>query len=189
MKAVAFAPSQDTFHVKDLPVPEPGPGDVLIRVDACGLNPVDAKIVRWKSAVPDMNDNWVPGLDVSGTIAAVESEVADWKVGDRVLYHGNMFRPSGGFAEYAIHRAATLTAHPDVAATDAAATPCAGWTAWRALVDRLRITPDDTLLIGGGSGSVGGFAVQIAKAVGVRTIIATCSSRNRDYVESLGATH
>ena len=162
---------------------------MLVRVDACGLNPVDAKIIYWKKTAPDMNDHWVPGLDVSGTIAAVGSRVADWTVGDRVLYHGNMLRPHGGFAEYAVHRAATLVAHPAVSATDAAATPCAGWTAWRGLVDRLRITPDDTLLIGGGSGGVGGFAVQIAKAIGVRTIVATCSAKNRDYVKSLGATH
>ncbi len=189
MKAVTFDPHTNRFSLAELPVPEPGPDEVRVRIEACSLNPVDAKIINWKTQARDMNSSWVPGLDVSGSIDTVGTDVTDWKPGDRVLYHGNMYRPHGGLAEYAIHRAATLIAHPDVPAIIAAATPCAGWTAFRALKDRLAVNEESILLISGASGSVGGFAVQVAKALGVKTIIATCSSANSEYVKSLGATH
>ena len=189
MKALTYHPRQDAFFIADLPLPEPAAMDVLVNVEATSLNPVDAKIGLWKSRVPGMPDTWVPGLDVAGRIAAVGSEVRDWKIGDRVLYHGDMLRPHGGFAEYAIHDARTLTPHPDLPAAEAAATPCAGWTAWRSLHDTLHAGEGDSILITGGSGGVGGFAIQIARYAGVHPIIATCSGRNRDYVLSLGATH
>ena len=105
MKALTFNPTNDTFAIRDLPVPTPGPGDVLVKVAACGLNLVDAKITRWKAMVPDMDADWTPGLDVSGEIVQVGAGVEGWKAGDRVLYHGNMFRPHSGLAEYAIHKA------------------------------------------------------------------------------------
>lgn len=188
MKAVTFDPATDRFSLRTLSEPECGPEDVLVKVLACGLNPVDSKIVSWKQAATGMNSDWVAGLDVAGEIHAVGGAVADWKVGDRVLYHGNMFRPCGGFAEYAVHRAATLLPLPDLDATLAAATPCAGWTAYRAMVDKLNLKPQDSLLIAGGSGGVDGFSIQIAASLGVRTIIATCSAANAEYVRSLGAT-
>lgn len=188
MKALTFNPATDTFAIRDLPVPTPGLDDVLVKVAACGLNPVDAKIVRWKAMVPDMGADWTPGLDVSGEIVQVGAGVEGWKPGDRVLYHGNMLRPHGGLAEYAIHKADTLIAHPPVSSPVAAAAPCASWTAWRALHDKLRLQQGHSLLVTGGSGGVGGFAIQIAKDVGVRQIITTCSAKNHAYVLSLGAT-
>ena len=187
MKALTFDPASDAFAVRDLPVPTPGPSDVLVKVAACGLNPVDAKIARWKAMAPDMNADWTPGLDVSGEIVLAGEGVEGWKAGDRVLYHGNMLRPHGGLAEYAIHKANTLIAHPPVSSAVAAATPCAGWTAWRALHDKLRLEKGHSLLMTGGSGGVGGFAIQIAKDLGLRQIIATCSAKNHAYVLSLGA--
>ena len=105
-----------------------------------------------------------------------------------MLYHGNMLRPHGGFAEFAVNDARTLVRHPDVPAALAAATPCAGWTAWRALVDKLHASDKDTLFIAGGAGGVGSFAIQIARALGVRRVITTASAENHDYVRSLGAT-
>ncbi len=189
MKALTFDPAVDGFTIRTLPVPTPGPGDVLVKVAACGLNPVDSKIPLWKDMVPDMDDRWTPGLDVSGEVVATGAGVPGWKTGDLVLYHGNMLRPHGGLAEFAIHKAATLIPHPKVAPAVAAATPCAGWTAWRALHDKLRLTDGHSLLVTGGSGGVGGFAIQIARAIGVRAIITTCSAKNHDYVHSLGATH
>ena len=71
MRAVTFDPATDRFLLRDLPEPTVTGKDVLIRVDACGLNPVDAKIIHWKTAVPSMSDTWVPGLDVSGHVVAV----------------------------------------------------------------------------------------------------------------------
>lgn len=66
---------------------------------------------RWKTMAPDMDADWTPGLDVSGEIVEVGARVANWKVGERVFYHGNMLRPHGGLTEYAIHKAETLIPH------------------------------------------------------------------------------
>ena len=171
MTSLTFDPATDEFSLRELPVPSPGPRDVLVKVMACGLNPVDAKITGWKEMVPDMDASWTPGLDVSGEIVALGSGVSEWKIGDGVLYHGNMLRPHGGLAEYAIHKA-----------------PCAGWTAWRALHDKLRLASAHSFLVTGGSGGAGGFAIQIARDLGGKQIITTCSAKNHDYVFSLGAT-
>ena len=190
MRALTFDPSTDRWTLQSLPAPEAHGHDVLIQVEACGLNPVDAKIALWKGAATDMDDRWVAGLDVSGEVVAVGEDVTDWQVGDRVLTHGNMFRPHGGLAELTVQDARTLVPHPaGVEAATAAATPCAGWTAWRALHDRLRLTAADSLLVAGGSGGVGGFALQVARNAGLRTVIATTSARNADYARSQGATH
>ncbi len=189
MRALTFDPRGEQWRLRSLPVPTFGGHDVLVRVEACGLNPVDAKIAMWKSAVEEMNENWVAGLDVAGEIAAVGESVTGWQVGDRVLTHGNMFRPHGGLAQFTVQDARTLVPHPvGIGAAAAAATPCAGWTAWRALHDRLRVTAADTLLVAGGSGGVGGFALQIAKDAGLRSVIATTSARNVEYAVSLGAS-
>ena len=121
MRALTFNPHQDQFHMADIPVPKPGDSDVLVKVEACGLNPVDAKIRLWKSMVPAMDETWVPGLDVSGHIVEIGKDVKGWNVGDRVLYHGNMFRPHGGLAEYAIQDSQTLISHPNLPAEAAVA--------------------------------------------------------------------
>lgn len=189
MKAVTFNPISDQFVVKEIDIPVPAKGEVLVKVLACGLNPVDAKIIHWKNSAAQMNNSWIPGLDVAGEILAVGEAVSHWKVGDKVLYHGNMFQPNGGFAEFAIHNANTLLPHPKVSSVVAAATPCAGWTAWRAIVDKLSVQKHDSLFIMGASGGVGSFAIQIAKLLNVEKIIACCSTQNHEYVMSLGATH
>ncbi len=188
MKAVTYNPATDDFVVQEVTPPVPETGDVLVKVHACGLNPVDAKINFWHGAAPNMSALWVPGLDVSGEIVALGDDVEGWRVGDRVLYHGNMFRPNGGFAEYAIQEASTLVAHPKLSPKEAAATPCAGWTAWRSLVNKLRIQEYDSIFIAGGSGGVGSYAIQIARYFGVKTIITTSSVKNHDFLLSLGAT-
>lgn len=113
--------------------------------------------------VPDMDDTFVGGLGVSGEIVAMGSAVSSWRVGGRVLYHGNMRRPFGGFAEYATHDSRTLTTHPDVSDTLAASTPCAG--------------------------GVGTFAIQIARRFGVNTVIATASADKHNYIQQPGCTH
>ena len=189
MKAITYSKDRDRFVMQTLPLPPiKSPYDVRVKVHAVGLNPVDAKIHHWHTMVPDMDDQFVGGLDVAGEICAVGDAVTDWKVGDYVLYHGDMRRAHGGFAEYAIQDARTLIAHPNVASTLAAATPCAGWTAYRALVDKLHV-PHNSLLIMGGAGGVGSFALQLARRFDVETIIATGSAEKHNYLRSLGATH
>src|SRR3954469_4425784 len=188
MKTLAYDPASDRFSLLEQPPPIPAEHDVLVRVHACGLNPADAKINLWQRSAPGMKAGWVGGLDVSGEIVALGSAVTSWSVGDRVLYHGDMFRPHGGFAELAIQDARILVAHPAVAPELAASTPCSAWTAWRALVDKLHASNNDSIFIAGGAGGVGSFALQIARLLGVRRLITTASAANHEYVRSLGAT-
>ncbi|WP_371372321.1 zinc-binding dehydrogenase [Thalassotalea aquiviva] len=189
MKALSFDPSTDTFDLIDKPIPEPSDYDVLLQVNACGLNPVDVKITQWKSLVPNMHAQWVPGLDVSGTVIAKGRYVTQWQIGDNVLTHGDMLKEHGGFAQYSVQDARSCIVHPNVDSAVAAATPCAGWTAWRALVDKLRCRKGQSVFIAGGSGGVGSFAVQIAAYFQLKPIIASCSKGNFDFVKSLGADH
>ncbi len=188
MKALTFNPKNNLFSISKLPIPAIEGTDVLVKVDACGLNPVDAKISLWKLMVQGMDETWVPGLDVSGHIVKVGNKVKRWKPGDQILCHGDMFRPHGGFSEYTVQDADAIIPHPDVAPEVAAATPCAGWTAWRALNDKLKAGEHRSILITGGSGGVGGFATQIASYFNLEKIIVTCSASNHRYVAGLGAT-
>lgn len=189
MKAITYQKTTDSFSLKILPQPKcETEFDVVVKVFAVGLNPVDAKINLWTGMVDNMSDNFVGGLDVSGEIVEVGSKVKDWKLGDQVLYHGNMRRHNGGFAEYAVQDSRTLVAKPNVSHEIAAATPCAAWTAYRALHDKLKVMKCKSIFIAGGAGGVGSFAIQLAKLAGVEKIITTCSQSKRHYVTNLGAT-
>ena len=175
-----------SLHVGELPVPEPGAGEIRVKVHAAGLNPVDYKLAGRG------NENWkwphVLGLDVAGVIDAVGAGVVQWKTGDRVFYHGDLSR-AGGFAEYAVTTAHTTARIPEnVGFVDAAAIPCAGLTAYEAVVRRLDVQPGHIVWMQGGAGGVGGFAVQICANIGA-TVITTASERNHEFVKSLGATH
>ncbi|GGA74955.1 alcohol dehydrogenase [Neiella marina] len=187
MQAVSYSPEDDLFHLRELPTPQlETEYDVLVTVQAVGLNPVDSKINLWQGMVAGMTNEFVGGLDVAGEIVAKGDAVTCWQVGDKVLYHGNMRRHHGGFAEFAVHDSRTLTPLPNVTPEVAAATPCAAWTAWRAL-EKLSARGADSILITGGSGGVGGFAIQLAQHFGIGQIITSCSAANHPYVKSLGA--
>ncbi|MEZ9633007.1 zinc-binding dehydrogenase [Vibrio cyclitrophicus] len=190
MKAITYQKTTDTFILKTLPKPSiENEFDVIVKVFAAGLNPVDGKINNWASLVDNMDDNFVGGLDVSGEIVEVGAEVSNWEVGDQVLYHGDMRRHSGGFSEFSVHDSRTLIRKPNVSHEIAAATPCAAWTAYRALHDKINIIGCESLFIAGGAGGVGSFAIQLAKIAGVKSIITTSSEAKHSYVKSLGATH
>ncbi|MEV1009443.1 zinc-binding dehydrogenase [Streptomyces sp. NPDC049881] len=176
--------SPDTLRLADLPVPEAGPGQVRVRVEACGLNPVDYQIAG--GGHPQWEWPHVLGLDVAGTVDAVGEGVTQVRVGQRVAFHGDLRRP-GGFAEFAVADADVLAPLPDdLDAVTAAALPCAGMAAYQAVFRRLHVTAGRTVLVTGGAGGVGGFAVQLAAGVGAR-VIATSSAGNAAYVRQLGA--
>ncbi|GIM45424.1 alcohol dehydrogenase [Collibacillus ludicampi] len=176
--------SPETLRMADLPKPEPGPGEIRVRVLAVGLNPVDYKLAA--DGYLGWNYPFVLGLDVAGIVDALGEGVTEWSVGDRVFYHGDLSKP-GGYAEYAITTAHTAARIPNgVSFTEAAALPCAGMTAYQALHRKAHIHAGETVLIQAGAGGVGGFAVQLANRSGAR-VITTCSARNRDYVLRLGA--
>jgi NADPH:quinone reductase-like Zn-dependent oxidoreductase len=207
MKASVYHLQSGTWTVEENhPLPLPEADEIRVKVLATALNPVDAKVGNWKGMLPPGTENIVLGLDVCGQVDAVGSDVSHIEVGDYVLYHGRMFKGNGGFAEYAIHDALTAIVLGKELPADAillAATPCAAWTAHRALYDKLHIPrigatavtqsadeeeEEKVLCIVGASGGVGCFALQLAKLSGVKRIIAVCSKKNFDQVMKLGAT-
>ncbi len=158
--------------------PEPGEGEVLIRVRAASVNPVDWK---YRRGYVDRPLPAVLGSDVSGTVESSRAE--GFAEGDEVF--GMV--ASGGYAEFATASAAAIAKKPDgVTHEQAAAIPVAGMTAWQALFDRGALERGQTALIAGAAGGVGHFAVQFARHAGVRAI-GTGSARNRDFVLGLGA--
>lgn len=189
MRALTYNVNQDQFELNDLPIPDPKDNEVLVKVQACALNPIDSKIFNWHTLVPNMGTDFIVGLDVVGQITKLGSSVSQYKVGDQVLFHGDMLSKHGGLAEYTIQPATAMLHLPsNIPVSVAASSPCTGWTAWRALVDRLKIQDKESIFISGASGGVGSFAVQIAKYFGVKNIIASCSASHMDYVKCLGAS-
>lgn len=173
------------LHMATMPVPEPGPGDVRVKVLAASLNPVDYKMLQ--GGHPDWTYPFILGVDAAGVIDALGAGVEGWAVGDRVAFHGKLTRP-GGFAEYTLTTAHTLARVPAALSfAQAAALPCAGMTAYQAIDRKLNLQPESTILVQAGAGGVGGFAIQLAAGRGA-TVYTTCSPRNADYVRQLGAT-
>ena len=176
----------DTLRLVDQPKPDLQPGHALIEVKAVGLNPVDYKTAQW--GVEDWTFPHILGLDVAGVVAETGAESDGLKVGDRVVYHGNLAQP-GGYAEYALAPAHIMSIIPDpISFEDAAAIPCAGYTAWQILSRKVRARAGETILIHGGAGGVGGFAIQLSKHLGL-TVLTTCSAPNFGAVKALGADH
>ncbi|MFE1243168.1 zinc-binding dehydrogenase [Fictibacillus sp. NPDC058756] len=174
------------MKVSETEKPAPGPGEVLVKVKAAGLNPVDYKTAT------NGNPNWsyphILGVDAAGVIEETGEGVSEFQIGDRVFYHGNLTK-KGGFAEFAVTTAHTVARIPDVLSfEDAAALPCAGMTAYQALVRKMNLQSGETILIHGGAGGVGGFAIQLAKNIGAK-VITTCSPENEEYVKELGADY
>lgn len=174
------------MKIEETETPSPKKGEVVVEIHAAGLNPVDYKTGT------NGNPNWsfphILGLDAAGTIHEVGEGVTEWKKGDRVVYHGD-FNKRGAYAEYGVTTAHTISRIPDsISFEEAAALPTAGYTAYQALFRKLPMNAIQTILIHGGAGGVGGFAVQLAKAAG-KTVISTSSERNHEYVRSLGADH
>jgi NADPH:quinone reductase-like Zn-dependent oxidoreductase len=175
----------DTLYATEVTQPEPGPGEVRVKVHAVGLNPVDYQLAQ--SGYPGWDYPMVLGLDVAGVIDRIGADVEDWQVGDPVYYHGDITK-CGGYGQYAIAPAHVVSWLPDgLSYTAAAALPCAGFTAYQAIHRKLGVQAGKTILIHGGAGGVGGFAIQLCKLASLK-IIATCSRHNINYVKDLGAS-
>jgi len=177
----------ELFERRDVPTPEPGPGQVLVRVIASGTNPVDAK-VRAAGSWAMITLPAVIGYDASGVVEGVGPGVADLAPGDEVYFTPEIFgNQHGSYAEYTVASAAIVARKPaNLSHVEAAAVPLAGGTAWEALVRRMRLRPGETVLIHAGAGGVGSFAVQIARAAGAY-VIATAGPSNQDTLRELGA--
>ncbi|MFV6029056.1 NADP-dependent oxidoreductase [Streptomyces sp. NPDC056264] len=166
--------------------PEPGLGEVLVRVHAAGVNPVD-----WKTRVSGGLIEWgaVPavGWDVSGTVEAVGPGVGILRPGDEVFGMPLFPRQAGAYAEYVVAPARHLAPKPaSLTHVEAAALPLAALTAWQALVDAADVRPGERVLVHAAAGGVGHLAVQIAKARGAY-VIGTASAGKHDLVRELGA--
>lgn len=177
----------DVFELQDVERPSPGDGEVLVRVVCSGTNPVDAKLrqnAAWASLTPPL----VLGYDVSGVVEAVGAGVTEFQPGDAVYYSPEIFgNPRGSYAEYNVAPARIVAHKPrTLSHEEAAAVPLAGGTAWEAIVRRLAVRPGETVLIHGGAGGVGSFAVLFAKAAGAR-VLASASTSNQDALRRLGA--
>jgi NADPH:quinone reductase-like Zn-dependent oxidoreductase len=180
MKAVVMHETGDptVLRYEEIERPEPGEGEVLIRVRAASVNPIDWK---YRRGFAERELPAVLGNDVSGTVEISRGDgFAD---GDEVFGRA----ASGGYAEFATASVDAIAKKPSgISHEQAAAIPVAGMTAWQALFDRGALARGQTALIAGAAGGVGHFAVQFARHAGAR-VIGTGSSRNRDFVLGLGA--
>jgi NADPH:quinone reductase-like Zn-dependent oxidoreductase len=172
----------EALCLEDVAAPEPGPNEVLVRVHAAGVNPFD-----WKVREGECGPLPLPrtlGCDFSGAVEALGEGVTDFYVGQPVFGH---CASGGAFAELIAVPVANLAPKPS-AMDDihAAATPLCGLTAWQALFDLAEIRPGQKILIHGGAGGVGSFAVQLALRQGA-WVIATASTRNLYFLRLLGA--
>lgn len=180
MKAVVLRTtgSADVLHIEEVRRPEPGENDVLIGVRAAAVNPVDWK---YRRGIAERQLPAVLGEDCAGIVE--ESRVEGIAPGDKVFG----ITTSGGYAEYATASGSAIAIKPDALSYEqSAALPVSGMTAWQGLFDRGGLEPGQTVLVAGAAGGVGHLAVQFAKHASAR-VIGTGSSRNRDFVLSLGA--
>jgi NADPH:quinone reductase-like Zn-dependent oxidoreductase len=191
MQAIVFDRfgAADVLRLAMLAIPRPGPGEVLIAVGYAGVNPADWKTrAGWLSRYFDYQFPFVPGFDVSGRVASAGEGVTGLAAGDRVVAASNQgMGQNGAYADYVIAAAERVVALPDhVALVDAATLPTAGMTAWQAVIDSGAARPGGRVLVHGGAGGTGSFAIQLARMAGAR-VVATCSPANEDYVRGLGA--
>jgi NADPH:quinone reductase-like Zn-dependent oxidoreductase len=189
MKAVRFHEygGPDVLQYEDAPRPEPHRGEVLVRVHAAGVNPLDWK-VREGHLRSALNHSLplVPGWDFSGVVEAAGPEADLWQPGDAVFGRPDTGR-DGAYAEYIVVRESEVARKPEgLDHLHAAGLSLAGLTAWQALFETAGLCPGQSLLIHGGAGGVGSFAVQLAKWKGAQ-VIATASAKHLEYLRGLGA--
>lgn len=185
MRAVRFHEYGDpsVLQIDEVPRPEPKPGEVLVRVAAAGVNPMDWKLRSgiMKQWIP-LDLPSTPGYDLAGTVEGVGPGVTDFSPGDEVFGRG-----TGTYAEYALAPADTLARKPAGLTFEQAATLAVGGvTAWAALFDTAGLQPGQRLLVHGGAGGVGSMAVQLGHWKGAH-VAATASGGNVDFVRSIGA--
>lgn len=192
MKAVVIDRygSADTLQYQDRPDPTPQANEVLVRVQAVGINPIDWKVRQGEFRFLPLGKGLprIVGSDFAGDVVEVGQRVTDYKAGDRVYGSVNPLQ-GGACAEYVAVPAGAIAPRPDaLSPEDAAAIPIAGVTALMALRDKAQVRSGQHVLINGASGGVGTFAVQIAKSMGA-TVTGLCSKQNFELVQALGAEH
>lgn len=176
----------EVLRVEEAPLPQPGAGEVRVRVVGAAVNPVDWKIRRGylKDFIPHRFP-LIPGWDVSGVVDALGEGASRFRLGDAVYSRPDIAR-DGTYAEFVVIREAELASKPaTISHIEAASLPLAGITAWQALVGIAQVQAGQRVLVHAAAGGVGSLAVQIARARGAH-VIGTASGANRALVESLG---
>lgn len=172
----------EVLKIEAVDRPVPGDGELLVKVHAAAVNPIDWKIrAGGRGAVP-----YTPGFDLSGVVEQVGGGAGKFKAGDAV-YAMLDLRRGGAYAEYAIVKESEAAAKPAKAShVEASAIPLVTLTAWQALIDTADLQANQTVLIHGGAGGVGSVAVQLAKWKGAK-VIATASKENHAFLKEIGA--
>lgn len=198
MRAIGFNHSlpiadENALQMYELPIPTPGDHDILVRVHACAVNPIDAKLRASKQPSPSDTPH-ILGWDAAGEVIAVGNHVQQFTIGDTVYYAGALNRP-GCNAEYQVV-AANLAAHAPATLelTDAAAIPLTALTAWELLFDSMGISPGNpranqgkSILIINGAGGVGSMAIQLAKWSGLHVVATASRPKSVLWCRRMGA--
>lgn len=173
-------------QIDSVPRPVASVNEVLIRVHAASVNPIDWKIISKQAKGRGRELPFILGCDVSGVIESIGAQVQDFQIGDEVFGCVNPTH-GGGFAEYVAMPAAEVARKPkSIDHAHAAAVPLAALTAWQALFDTAKLQAGQTVLVHAAAGGVGHFAVQLAHAKGAK-VIATASKEKLEFVKQLGA--
>jgi NADPH:quinone reductase-like Zn-dependent oxidoreductase len=177
----------EVLKYEDVPRPVSKENEILVKVIAAGVNPVDSAARSQKFAqFLNIKLPAIPGYDIAGVVEKTGATVTKLKAGDPVYAYMALDK-GGGYAEYALATEKETSPKPkSLNYVEAAAVPLVSLTAWQALIDTAKLSAGQTVLIHGGSGGVGSFAIQIAKARGAK-VIATASTPNQDLLKQLGA--
>src|SRR6266576_1929611 len=176
----------EVMRLENVARPEPADDEILIRVVAASINPVDVAIRKGYIAKLVGNFPLILGMDAAGIVEKVGNKVTKYKAGDPVFAFFTV-KDEGGYAEFVTAREDEIASKPNnVSFAQAAGAGAAGATAWEALINTANLRSGQTVLIHGGSGGVGHLAIQIAKARGAK-VFATASTANQDFLKQMGA--
>ncbi|MGW8452555.1 zinc-binding dehydrogenase [Streptomyces niveus] len=188
VELVRFGEADTAFATRELPRPTPGPGQLLVRVEATSVNPLDLQTRRGdyrdEVALPA-----VIGNDVSGVVVGTGPGADDFRPGDEVWYLAPVFTGQGTYAEFHVVDQAVVARKPaGLSHVEAAGLALVGMTAWEGLVERAGLRVGERVLVHGGAGGVGSVAVQLAGALGAE-VVTTARARDHEFVTGLGADH
>lgn len=186
MELVRFGAADTAFAAREVPRPTPGPGQVLVRVMATSVNPLDLQTRRGdyrdQVALPA-----VIGNDVSGVVVETGPGADDFQPGDEVWYLAPVFDGQGTYAEFHVVDQAVVARKPArLSHVEAAGLALVGVTVWEALVERAEVRAGERVLVHGGAGGIGSVAVQVAHALGAE-VVSTARARDHEFVTELGA--
>lgn len=183
--AIREAGAPEVLRPERRPVPTPGPGEILVKVAAAGVNRPDV-MQRKGLYPPPPGASDIPGLEIAGEVVALGQGVARWKPGDRVA----ALVSGGGYAEYCLaHGEHALPAPDGFSLLEAAALPETFFTVWSNVFERGALKPGETLLVHGGTSGIGTTAIQLAKAFGAKVIVTAGSEEKCEACRRLGADH